>query len=245
MKLEYNYFYKIFLIIIIITVLILIIKLEPYVEYEIYNFYNSNNFLNKYVKKNLFTPNEQIQIVEESNNYADKNGWTKSRHKNYPTTDNEITKFWNIYNMINDKISNKILPYIQKKYNIDKSKLELSEIFIVKYSFDGQNQLELHTDHSDFSFIVSLNTENIDYTGGGTYFYNSNETIKLPTGDCLIFSGKNKHKGNKIYSGQRLILTGFINYTDGLNYEKIFIYETKKKIYFGIILFILFILFYL
>ena len=144
--------------------------------------------------------------------------------------------------MINDKISNKILPYIQKKYNIDKSKLELSEIFIVKYSSDGQNQLEFHTDDSDFSFVISLNN---DYIGGGTHFYYSNETIKLAIGDCLIFSGKNKHRGNKINSGQRLILTGFIKYSDGLNYEKIFIYKTKKKIYLAIISFVIFILFYL
>jgi hypothetical protein len=106
----------------------------------------------------------------------------------------------------------------------------------------GQDQLEYHTDHSDFSFIISLNN---DFTGGGTHFYHSNETIKLNIGDCLIFCGKNKHKGNKIFSGKRLILTGFIKYADGYNYEKIFIYEIKKKIYLGIIIFILVILFYL
>jgi hypothetical protein len=42
--------------------------------------------------------------------------------------------------MINNKISNKILPYIQKKYNVNISNLELNEIFIVNYSINGTNK---------------------------------------------------------------------------------------------------------
>ena len=58
----------------------------------------------KFVKKKLFDKEEVSQIIQESNNFADKNGWTKTRHKNYPTIDNEITQSWNIYSIIYKKI---------------------------------------------------------------------------------------------------------------------------------------------
>jgi hypothetical protein len=232
-----NYF-KLFFIIIIIIVIFLLYHNDLDVDNELFTIYNNNDYLNKYTMKNFFTQDQTKEILKESDIFAKKNGWMKTRHNNYPTTDNEITQSWNSFNMINNYVKNKIFPFVQKKYKVKKSKLRLSEIFIVRYSIgEGeQDELEYHIDHSDFSFIVSLND---DYTGGGTHFYSTNDTVKLDVGDCLIFSGKNKHKGNKIFSGQRYILAGFIFCLDGNGYNKIFIYETKKKIYLSIIVFII------
>jgi hypothetical protein len=230
---------KIILVIIFIVGIILLSQLKLDTDNDIFIFYDSNKYQDKYIINNFLSSDEISQIINESNDYADKNNWSKTRHRNYPTTDNEITPNWNIYTMINNKISNIIFPFIELKYNIDKSKLGLIEIFVVKYSINGQVELDYHEDDGDFSFICGLNSE---YTGGGTHFYQSDETIKLNVGECLVFGGKNMHKGNKIFSGNRLILTGFIKYNDNYSFEKIFIYQTKVKIYFSMILIIILIL---
>ncbi len=99
----------------------------------------------------------------------------KKRHDNYPTVDNEITKNWQIYNDILQIITNNIFDSISKLYNINKKKLGINEIFIVKYEIGGQTELDFHEDGSEFSFVISLNN---DFSGGGTYFkYNEKQYI--------------------------------------------------------------------
>lgn len=216
---KYKNITVIILWIIFITCIILFSQLKLDVDNDIFRYYDNKKYYDKYSIDNFLSKEEISQLIKESEEYADKNGWTKTRHKNYPTTDNEITSSWLVYSVINEKIKNIIFPFIQKKYNVDKFKLSLIEIFIVKYSIGGQVELEYHEDDGDFSFICALNSE---YTGGGTHFYQSNETIKLNEGECLIFGGKNTHKGKKILSGNRFVLTGFIKYEDNYSYEKIF-----------------------
>jgi hypothetical protein len=93
----------------------------------------------------------------------------------------------------------------------------INEIFISKYTIGGQTYLKKHRDDSEFSFVIKLNDE---FNNGGTHFYNSiiddekkiNYVPKMEIGDCLIFSGQNKHKALKITSGTRYILTGFFHW---------------------------------
>lgn len=157
----------------------------------------------------VFSYNFCNTIIKVSEDYANIYGWTTNRHQYYPTVDNEITTKWSIYNDIIIVIQNIIFNEISKLYNVDKKKLGINEIFVVKYSKGGQTELDLHKDGSEFSFVIALNNE---FSGGGTYFENSQKTINLNIGDCLIFSGQNTHKAVPIYSGIRYILTGFINY---------------------------------
>ena len=150
-------------------------------------------------------------IITESLDYAEKYGWKTKRHDLYPTTDNQINSNWNIYNKILEYVKNIIYKEIEIMFNLKSNELELVDLFLVKYeNLEGaQSELEEHKDGSEFSFIISLNDE---YTGGGTQFINLNKTYKLNKGGCIIFGGKNKHKGLKTLSGIRFILTGFINY---------------------------------
>lgn len=170
------------------------------------------NLNKKYVIiKNLIPSNICNQILKESKNYAKNNKWTKNRHVNYPTTDNEITSEWFSYNYINSLIYNIIFKRISSMYNVNKNTLGINEIFVVKYQYNLQNSLKSHKDGSEFSFIIALN-DSKEYEGGGTYFNNLKKNIKLEKGDCLVFSGQNEHRGSKILKGNRYIITGFINY---------------------------------
>lgn len=183
-----------------------------------------NNDNKKYtIVKNLVDKDFCIKMIDDSESYALKNEWKKKRHDAYCTTDNEITKSWNEYDYIKNNIVKQIASEIGKLYNINRRKIGINEIFIVKYDISGQKSLDYHKDGSEFSFVIGLNE---DYTGGGTTFKFNNETVKLDTGDCLIFSGQNRHKGNELTSGKRYILTGFLNY-GGNNYCENFMNDLK------------------
>jgi hypothetical protein len=140
--------------------------------------------------------------------------WSKHRHENYATIDNEITKDWKCYHKILEYIENVIYKEMEKIYGTDNKKIGINEIFIIKYSMEGQRSLEFHEDGSEYSFVISLNDE---YEGGGTSFKCDNSTVKLGTGDCLLFSGQNTHKGNPITSGTRYVLAGFLSYNGPIN----------------------------
>ncbi len=155
----------------------------------------------------ILTKDECDIIVKEGEEYANANKWTTDRHDSYPTTDNEITKQWYSYNKIVYSIHNKIIPEIVKLFKVNPEIIGINEIFISKYSDGGQTYLKPHRDGSEFSFIISLNS---DFTGGGTEFINLNKHVLLKTGDCLVFSGQEKHKGVKIKSGTRYIIAGFL-----------------------------------
>ena len=158
---------------------------------------------------NIFDKKECNNIIKEAEDFAKIHKWKKRRHEYYQTTDNRITKNWSNWNMIYKKVRNIIFPILESMYNLKKEYLGINEIFIAKYSENGQKKLNYHQDGSVFSFIIGLNEE---FTGGGTKFKKSSKNIILKTGEGLIFSGQNTHKGTAITSGKRYILAGFLNY---------------------------------
>lgn len=192
------------------------------------------------VIKNLLDNEFCSQIIQEAESYAETKGWSSNRHQHYPTVDNEITSDWEVSVQVANLINQKIYPQIQKLFNVKLEDIYLKELFVVKYDMNGQKNLEYHTDGSEFSFVIALND---GFEGGGTTFENSGENIKLKIGECLLFSGQNKHKGNEITSGTRYILTGFINYKKTDFCENLVTYYYYKK--FGLFLAdIIFIMFY-
>ena len=111
-----------------------------------------------------------------------------------------------------DVIDRHIKPEIVELFQVKYEKIGINEVFIVKYDSDGQTRLDYHRDGSEFSFVIQLND---NFTGGGTTFQHnerSSNNIKGGIGDCILFSGQNRHKGYEITSGTRYILTGFLNY---------------------------------
>lgn len=169
-------------------------------------------YTNYKIIKNFLTTQECQNIINQSEQFAHIHGWQVTRHDDYPTTDNEITKEWKIYNYLANKIKVELFPLFENMYHLKKNKLTINELFVAKYSgnnLNAQNELQAHEDGCEFSFIIALND---DYIGGGTHFVKKNKTVHLNTGDIVIFCGQTKHAGLPVTNGNRYILPGFIYY---------------------------------
>ena len=87
-------------------------------------------------------------------------------------------------------------------------------MFVVRYDYNKQPELKIHTDTGHISFNILLNDE---FEGGGTRFITSigdeiyNFTVKPQKGQVLLHSARIKHEGLKITNGTRYILVGFLN----------------------------------
>lgn len=197
-------------IVLLFGIIIILFLQHQIICNDIYN--QEDIYTHQYVLKKLLGNSECEHIIQEAESFATKNDWSKKRHDNYPTTDNQITESWECYKFLEEKIENILFPLYQKNYNIDPDKLYIDELFIAKYdanSVEGQKSLEAHTDGSEFSFIIALNDE---YEGGGTRFIEKDEIVKCKKGDCVLFCGQTKHEGLNVYSGTRYILAGFLKY---------------------------------
>jgi len=91
--------------------------------------------------------------------------------------------------------------------------LDDREPHMVKYdtSRRERQKLDMHTDKSEWTFLISLsNGAGMDFDGGGTYFECLDATIHLQRGHALVFPGKLRHCGQRITSGVRFLLVGFL-----------------------------------
>jgi len=91
--------------------------------------------------------------------------------------------------------------------------LDDREPHIVKYDVTRKERqkLDMHTDKSEWTFLIAMsNGCGVDYDGGGTYFQCLDATIHIQRGHALIFPGKLRHCGQKIFSGLRFLLVGFL-----------------------------------
>ena len=84
-------------------------------------------------------------------------------------------------------------------------------IFQYDTSKKERQKLDMHTDKSEWTFLIALSDcSGVDYEGGGTYFECIDSTVHLQKGQALIFPGKLRHRGQKIISGTRFLLVGFL-----------------------------------
>lgn len=91
--------------------------------------------------------------------------------------------------------------------------LDIREPHVVKYDLSRKERqkLDMHTDKSVWTFLISLSEgRGLDYGGGGTFFEALNSTVHLQQGQMLIFRGKLRHRGVKIHHGSRYLLVGFL-----------------------------------
>tara|TARA_B100000989_G_C19498902_1_gene453340 strand:- start:358 stop:1068 length:711 start_codon:yes stop_codon:yes gene_type:complete len=153
-------------------------------------------------------------LVSESESYANQHGWANDRHVDYPTNDNAVTSDWRNYPIISKFYRRVLLPRMSNNYALIKRYFGINELFLVKYSAQGQRSLKSHRDDSEFSFILALND---GYVGGGTRFTDLGKTVYLEKGDLLVFSGQMRHQGMQVRKGDRYLLVGFLNY-GGVDY---------------------------
>jgi hypothetical protein len=110
--------------------------------------------------------------------------------------------------------------------------LDDREPHIVKYDVTRKERqkLDMHTDKSEWTFLIALsNGCGVDYEGGGTYFECLDATVHIQRGHALIFPGKLRHCGQKITSGLRFLLVGFlVDKQDAASTKKISNKNAKK-----------------
>jgi hypothetical protein len=106
-----------------------------------------------------------------------------------------------------------VVHAISKKLEGERLQLDDREPHIVKYDVTKKERqkLDIHTDKSEWTFLMALsNGCGVDYEGGGTYFECLDATVHIQRGHALIFPGKLRHCGQKITSGLRFLLVGFL-----------------------------------
>jgi predicted 2-oxoglutarate/Fe(II)-dependent dioxygenase YbiX len=171
-----------------------------------------------------FIINESEKYAEENKNEENPTGWTKKRHRNYPTTDLPISQIPILSVLVNNIIKYNVLDKIAEKYSVNKYFLDFNDVFIVKYDTITQSSLDKHTDGSAFSFNILLNSPE-EFEGGGTIFYENkfdekSILVSNTKGGLIFHSGQQTHAGNKITKGIRYILVGFVSYLKDVDNNK-------------------------
>jgi hypothetical protein len=171
--------------------------------------YKLNRFFQRFTKQGFLSEEICNWICADIECVTKEIGWQTKRHSKYPTTDNEIMLFPNIYKYMLQRMI-ELNIFIKDKYMInDDYNLNFKDIFIVKYECenDKQKSLELHIDHAIISGQILLND---NFEGGGTYF-NDGLIVKPKKGDFLLHSSQIKHAGLPITKGKRYIIVFFID----------------------------------
>lgn len=129
-----------------------------------------NRFLQRFLFPKLYSQDMCRYIINECEKYAKLNdAWITDRHNEYPTTYLPVDKIPSIFGIILETLKT-IINKIKISYGLhDDMVIDITDLFVVKYSHDAQNQLEMHTDTSFFSFNILLN-DSSEFDGGGTYF---------------------------------------------------------------------------
>jgi len=168
-----------------------------------------NRFVQRHIYNEIYGKNVCDWIIFESEEYAKNNGgWTTSRHENYATTDIPVEKIAPIFRYVLYSFQN-IFQKIKTSYCLlENTEFNIKDLFVVKYSENAQNSLDLHHDGSFFTVNILLSNTS-DFQGGGTYF-NDGTTTFLEQGDMLVHSGMIKHAGLSITKGKRYLLVAFI-----------------------------------
>lgn len=171
-----------------------------------------NDDVNKIYLFNDHFCQEVIKLTESGNKWSQGgNSYYDNRInniENFPTQDIQL------YELKLEKVWEKIVEYYIAPFMSNKYKYKTKDInisFVVKYSLNGQKELDPHHDSSTYTVNLSLNK---DFEEGGCHFVKQNKTvINKDIGSIIIHPGKitHYHQGLSISSGTRYILVSFIN----------------------------------
>jgi len=194
--------------------------------------YSGDNWDEKYISKELTLTKFKFKLIADekcfglykfplfSQEFCNKlvsklkqfDNWTVNRHRLYPTNDillkNYDKRFYDIYDCI---LKNILLPALNDLYNftLDANHL-VHETFVIRYKPELQGHLDMHHDHSSFTFCTTFSADN-EYEGGGTYFPKHQYFLKAGQGECVIHPGMltHEHGVRPITSGERYAMVSF------------------------------------
>ena len=156
--------------------------------------------------------NEIIQLAEEKSNWSQ--GGERHYDERIGNYENHPTQDIQLYDIGLDAVWKEILdsyisPFIWKEYKYSTKEPNLS--FVVKYSMDGQKELNPHHDSSVYTVNICLNDS---FSGGGCRFIRQDHSVvNKDIGSIVIHPGKltHYHEGLPITDGTRYILISFVN----------------------------------
>jgi hypothetical protein len=114
--------------------------------------------------------------------------------------------------LLNGALESTILPAAAAEFLgvISPSELRVNEALVVKYdAATGNNCLPVHQDFSLLTINVAL-SERGSFTGGGTWFQHSAETLVVDRGEAVMHAGAIPHCGVPVESGVRYQLVLFL-----------------------------------
>lgn len=165
----------------------------------------------------IWSVDECYQVLDVLNKVTSDQGWCTQRHAAYPTTDMPCYRVVPIESWVRGSLTKRLFTQLHERFAISvvTKQMTFRELFYVKYEARNGEcaELGIHCDGSVLSFNILLNDAS-EFTGGGTFFEASGETIRIAQGDAVVHSGKVRHAGAPVLSGKRLILVGFLDIVD-------------------------------
>jgi len=157
--------------------------------------------------RDVLSESEARWVVNVSEVHAAKvGGWSTARHENYPTTDVAVEDL-PAADAIETLIRSRVLPVLTSFYSV--STPTLRDLFVVKYSSDGQRSLRKHTDGCELSFGIALGG---DGSRGATEFVTFKHALRdVKVGEAWMHPSLALHRGRAVAEGEtRYILVGFV-----------------------------------
>jgi hypothetical protein len=146
-------------------------------------------------------------IRKSEEHAATSGGWTKNRHRGYPTTDLRAQDVPGVSTWVELSLWPAIEKEVTNRYGLPPGACCLNDAFIVKYAASGQNRLDTHRDGCLLSGSITLNSE---FEGGGLFIHELGEKLTVNAGDLVLHCGKWLHKALPVTQGVRFVLVFFI-----------------------------------
>lgn len=155
------------------------------------------------------------RFCDEVRELAEKSGtWTTKRHVNYPTTDMLLESI-GLEAIYADLLKEYVIPLCVHKYGLQgRGWADMtSENFVARYTPETQGYLAIHHDAADISALVNLSEPDLDYEGGGTWFWHQRTLYRPAMGSLSVHPGNitHKHGARAVTAGKRYILVSFMN----------------------------------
>ncbi|ORY94201.1 hypothetical protein BCR43DRAFT_496039 [Syncephalastrum racemosum] len=185
---------------------------------RIFGFYRQQRFIQPMVWPQCLAPAEADAIVQQCKDLA----WDTSRHSAFATTDVPLLREAcpPLLQHVAPRIRTVVLPRLASHFGFRLEDLAFRDLFIVKYTAEGQSGLKLHTDGCLFSFNILLNCPT-QFDGGGTFFESTQQVVQPDQGDCVYHDARIQHRGVDITRGERYILVGFVDTADTIQKDSL------------------------
>lgn len=147
------------------------------------------------------------RIVEGCERYAGTlpHGWSTDLYS-LTKQDVALAKIPQLY-----EIARPVVSYVKRVaaqiYKMRSLRVDRNQPHVLKYSGNHKG-VELHHDRSDVTINIMLSRSHT-YTGGGTYFRDVNQNVRLEFGEFLLHTGDAVHGGTPIKDGTRYLMVIF------------------------------------